>query len=57
MAGKYLGFKKLESSLSQKPGISDPGALAAAIGKRKYGVARFNAAAAKGKSLKGAPTK
>jgi hypothetical protein len=40
-------FAKLKSSLKGK--VSDPGAVAAAIGRKKYGHAKFQAMAAKGK--------
>lgn len=40
-------FKKLESSLKKK-GVSDPAALAAAIGRKKYGNKKFQSMAAKG---------
>ena len=49
----YVGFKKLKGQLAGKPGIRDPGAVAAAIGRKKYGKRRFQAAAAKGKKMKG----
>lgn len=52
----YVGFKKLTSELAKK-GVKDPKALAAAIGRKKYGKAKFQEAAAKGKSLKGAKPK
>jgi hypothetical protein len=48
----YTGFKKLEGELSGK-GIKNPGGLAAAIGRKKYGAKKFAGAAAKGKSMKG----
>lgn len=41
-------FKKLVAELSKK-GAEDPKALAAAIGRRKYGKKRFQEMAAKGK--------
>ena len=41
-------FKKLVSELSKKK-VEDPKALAAAIGRRKYGKKRFQEMAAKGK--------
>lgn len=47
----YMGFKKLESSLQGK--VDNPGAVAASIGRKKYGKARFQKAAASGHSLKG----
>jgi hypothetical protein len=47
----YVGFKKLESSLSGK--VRDPGAVAASIGRRKYGKAKFQKAAASGTKMRG----
>jgi len=34
-------FAKLEGELAHKPGIRNPGAVAAAIGRKKYGKERF----------------
>jgi hypothetical protein len=45
----YMGFKKLKESLK---GSTDPGALAASIGRKKYGKKLFQKAAAKGVSIK-----
>ncbi len=42
-------FAALKSKLSKQPGVTDPAALAASIGRKKYGAKRFNALAAKGK--------
>jgi len=50
----YMGFNALKSKLAGRPGVTNPGALAATIGRAKYGTQQFNSAAAKGKSLKGA---
>ena len=47
----YIGFDALKAKLADKPGISDPGALAAVIGRRKYGSKKFNAAAKAGQKL------
>jgi len=47
----YEGFDNLKKALSKKKGIKNPGALAAAIGRKKYGAAKFNAAAHAGKKL------
>jgi hypothetical protein len=52
----YVGFSKLKAKIARRGGVRDPGAVAAAIGRKKYGAARFQRAAAKGKSLKGART-
>lgn len=35
-------FAKLENKLSQNPDIKDPAAVAAAIGRKKYGAKKFN---------------
>jgi hypothetical protein len=48
----YEGFAKLEGKLSKRPGVTNPGALAAAIGRRKYGSAKFNKAARTHTSLR-----
>lgn len=42
-------FKKLKATLSKKPGIKDPGALAAAIGRKKFGNAKMQSMALKGR--------
>jgi len=47
---KYEGFDKLKGELADK-GASDPGALAAAIGRKKYGKEAFQHAAASGKKM------
>ena len=46
-------FAKLEGELAHKPGISNPGAVAASIGRKKYGKKKFQhlAEAGKHKSL------
>ena len=41
-------FQKLKGELA-KQGVKDPGALAASIGRKKYGNKKFQAMAAKGK--------
>ena len=48
-----MGFDKLTAALSKKKGIRNPGAVAASIGRRKYGKAKFQKAAAEGKKMKG----
>jgi len=48
---KYMGFKKLEKSIAKRGDVRDPGAVAAAIGRKKYGKERFQKAAAAGKKL------
>ena len=46
----YVGFDNLKKQLSKK-GAKNPGAVAAAIGRKKYGAAKFQAAAAAGKKM------
>ena len=43
---KYIGFAKLKGELSGKPGVKNPAALAASIGRKKYGKQKFQKAAA-----------
>lgn len=47
--GSGARFEALKKELSRKPGVTDPEALAAAIGRKKFGKARFQKLAAKGK--------
>lgn len=47
-----LGFAKLKAKLSHKAGIKDPSALAASIGRKKYGKEKFQKMAAAGKEKK-----
>lgn len=35
-------FSQLKAELAKKKGVTNPGALAAAIGRKKYGRARFS---------------
>lgn len=42
-------FAKLKDELSQKKGIKDPAALAASIGRKKYGAKKMAAMGAAGK--------
>lgn len=48
----YVGFDKLKSELAGRKGVTDPGGLAAYIGRKKDGAAAFNAAARNGRKLK-----
>ena len=50
----YVGFSKLKSEIAERGGVKNPGAVAAAIGRKKYGRAQFDRAAASGRTLKGA---
>jgi membrane carboxypeptidase/penicillin-binding protein len=45
----YIGFKALEGKLSGK--VNNPGAVAASIGRKKYGAKKFQKAAAAGRKL------
>ena len=47
--GSGKRFAALKASLAKKPGITDPGALAAAIGRKKFGKKKFQKLAAKGR--------
>jgi hypothetical protein len=47
----YIGFSRLKSQIAARGGVRDPGAVAAAIGRRKYGKRRFQSAAARGQKL------
>jgi len=49
--GKYVGFDNLVKKLSGK--VRNPGAVAASIGRKKYGKGKFQKAAAQGKSMRG----
>lgn len=49
----YVGFDALKAKIAKRGGVSDPGAVAAAIGRRKYGKAKFQRAAARGVSMRG----
>jgi len=52
-AGAPLGeggrFAALKQKLENKPGVTNPGALAAAIGRKKYGSKRMSQMAASGR--------
>lgn len=47
----YIGFDKLKSKLSHEKGITNPGALAASIGRKKYGKKAFQKHASSGTSM------
>lgn len=51
----YVGFDKLTSQLKGK--VRDPEAVAASIGRKKYGKAKFAEASAKGRKMKGMKAK
>lgn len=50
LAKSYEGFKAVEASAA-KSGASDPAAVAAAAGRKKYGKEAFQHAAAAGKKM------
>lgn len=52
----YMGFKKVEAA-AKASGARDPGAVAASIGRKKYGKAKYQEYAAKGKSMRGVKAK
>lgn len=47
-AGSGGRFKALENKLSHKKGVTNPGGLAAALGRAKFGKAKMQKMAAKG---------
>jgi hypothetical protein len=50
--GSGARFSALKSTLASRPGVRNPGALAAYIGDKKYGVAKMSSMAAKGRKGK-----
>lgn len=52
----YMGFKAVEASAAAG-GAKNPGAVAASIGRKKYGKGKFQKFAAKGKKMKGVKPK
>jgi hypothetical protein len=49
----YVGFDKLKSKIAAKGGVTNPGAVAASIGRKKYGKKAFQKAAASGTKMRG----
>ncbi len=49
----YVGFDKLKGKLAHQKGVTNPGALAASIGRKKYGAKAFQSHASEGESMKG----
>lgn len=47
--GSGARFRKLEHTLEGHPGVYSPGGLAATIGRRKYGMSRFQNLSVKGR--------
>ena len=50
---KYEGFAAVEKKVAKNPKVRDPGAVAASIGRKKYGKAAFQKKAAAGKKEEG----
>ena len=48
---KYMGFSKLEREIARRGDVRDPGAVAASIGRKKYGKEKFQKAAAAGQKM------
>lgn len=48
---KYVGFEKLRKQIARRGDVRDPAAVAASIGRKKYGKAAFQKAAAAGKKM------
>ncbi len=46
--GSGARFAKLKGELSHRPGVRNPGGLAAYIGRKKYGKSRFQSLASHG---------
>jgi len=44
----YVGFNKLKGQLAERPGVTDPGGLAAYIARKKYGAGQVSKYAAAG---------
>jgi len=49
---QYVGFNKLKSQLGSRPGVTNPGGLAAFIADKEYGKKKVQTAAAKGESMR-----
>jgi hypothetical protein len=50
--GSGKRFARLKASIARRGGVRDPGAVAAAIGRAKYGKTRFQKLAASGRRKK-----
>jgi hypothetical protein len=50
--GSGARFKALKSELAGKKGVKNPGALAASIGRKKFGAKKFGALSAAGRKRK-----
>lgn len=47
----YEGFKAVEASVAKDPKVRNPAAVAAAIGRKKYGAKKMAKAASSGRPL------
>lgn len=47
--GSGARFAALKAKLADRPGVTDPAALAASIGRKKYGAAKMSKMAAAGR--------
>lgn len=47
----YVGFSKLKEMISKNKNVFNPGAVAAAVGMRKYGKKNFEKHAHEGKKM------
>lgn len=48
--GSGIGFATLKHKLAGEPEVKNPGALAASIGRKKYGFAKFQKLATAGRA-------
>jgi hypothetical protein len=48
--GSGTRFKALKAALAKRKGVTNPGALAAFIGRKKYGAHKMSEMAAKGRT-------
>lgn len=55
LAEKYMGFKKTVAAIKKSGSADNPEAVAASIGRKKYGKEKFQKAAATGKKLSEGP--
>lgn len=51
--GSGVRFRKLKNTLAARGDVRNPAAVAAAVGRKKYGKEKFQKLAAKGRARKG----
>jgi hypothetical protein len=51
--GRRIGFAKLKQRLAHRKGVKNAGALAASIGRKKYGKKKFAKLVARGRKRAG----